>query len=322
MTRIDVRFPLDFLKHHGKRFPAWCLRDSRRYTRALTKAHYENFAVAGLLVPPHLRQDYCNVYAYCRWADDLGDETGDPARSLELLEWWREQLLAIESGHAYHPVFVALRDTVARHSLPRAEFEDLLRAFVRDQSVRRYGTYDELLGYCRYSANPVGRLALRLNGYGDDALFGFSDAVCTALQLANHWQDVRRDWAMNRVYIPSDVMRSHRYSVDALRRDMDSGSASAPFRNVLRDLCRRARELFRAGLPLSDRVEGRFAVQVELFAMAGMAVLDKIEAEDWDTIASRPTIRKRDRAGLLLAAFSRRLLGTREARREARDAHG
>ncbi len=315
-------FPLDFLEQHGTKFPAWRLADSRRYTRALAKAHYENFTVAGLLVPRHLRQDYCNVYAYCRWADDLGDETGDPAKSLELLEWWREQLLAMEAGQAFHPVFVALRDTSLRHSLPHEDFEDLLRAFVRDQSVRHYGTYAELLDYCRFSANPVGRLVLRLNGYVDESLFGLSDATCTALQLANHWQDVKRDWEMSRVYLPEEVMRSHGYSIRALRRDIDSRNASDGFRHTLRELCSKARDSFHAGLPLVDRVKGRLAIEIELFSRAGMAVLDQIQAQEWDTVSRRPIIRKRTHAALLAGVFARRLLGASKTGHEARNAHG
>jgi squalene synthase HpnC len=317
-----VLLPLDFLERHGTHFPAWRLKDSRRYTRALTKAHYENFTVAGLLVARHLRQDYCNIYAYCRWADDLGDETGDPSQSLELLEWWREQLLAMDAGQAHHPVFVALLDTSLRHSLPRGEFEDLLHAFVRDQSVRRYRTYAELLDYCRFSANPVGRLVLRLNGYRNESLFALSDAICTALQLANHWQDVKRDWAMNRVYLPDEVMRSHGYSVDTLRRDINSRNASAGFRSTLRDLCLRARDLFHAGLPLANRVNGRLAIEIELYASAGMAVLDEIEAQGWDTVSRRPIIGKRARATLLVGAFLRRLLGASRTGSEAPNAHG
>ncbi len=315
-------FPVDFLRHHGRQFAAWNLEDSRRYTRALTKAHYENFSVVSLLVPRRLRQDYCNVYAYCRWADDLGDETGDPAQSLELLDWWRSELLAMYSGRAGHPVFVALRDTIARHPLPSVDFEDLLQAFMRDQSVRRYRTYEGLLEYCRYSANPVGRLVLRLNGCRDEGLFELSDRICTALQLANHWQDIRRDWKMDRVYIPSEVMERHGYSLEMLAADIASGRASVNCRRTLRDLSGRAIDLFLTGLPLADRVAGRLGFEIELFARAGMAVLDKVRAQGWDTIANRPTIRKVERVMLLLRVAGRRSLRTSAARNGTHDAHG
>ena len=302
-------FPIDFLEHYGRRFPAWSLADSRRYTRKLTNRHYENFLVASFLVPRRLRQDYCNVYAFCRWADDLGDETGDSKQSLDLLDWWRTELLAMDEGQVYHPVYVALRDTAARHALSSVDFQDLIRAFVQDQSVRRYRTYDELLGYCRFSANPVGRLVLRLHGYQDESLFELSDAICTALQLANHWQDIRRDWKIDRVYIPQDVMQAHGYSLDLLTEDLAKGVASPRCRETMRDLTERAASLFKAGMHLADRLGGRLGFEAELFATAGMAVLDRIRAQDWDTIASRPTIGKAERARMVLAAVARRILG-------------
>ena len=308
---IHVIFPIDFLKQHGRSFPAWRLEDSRRYTRALTGAHYENFAVASLLVPRRLRQDYCNVYAYCRWADDLGDETGDPAKSLDLLDWWRCELRSMYSGQASHPVFVALRETVARHRLPSKDFEDLLHAFEQDQHIRRYGTYADLLEYCRYSANPVGRLVLRLNDCSDEALFDLSDRICTALQLANHWQDIRRDWGMDRVYIPIEVMESHGYCLEMLAEDLASGSASADCKSTVRDLTERTAALFVSGRPLADQLKGRLGLEIELFARAGMAVLEKIRAQGWDTIANRPTIHKAERTMLLLRVLGRRLVRVR-----------
>lgn len=304
----QVIFPIEFLEQHGRDFPAWGLDDSRRYTRALTRAHYENFSVASLLVPKRLRQDYCNIYAYCRWADDLGDETGDPAKSLDLLGWWRTELLSMYSGPASHPVFVALRDTVARHALPSQEFEDLLHAFEQDQSIRRYGTYGTLLEYCRYSANPVGRLVLRLNGCVEEGLFDLSDRICTALQMANHWQDIRRDWEMDRVYIPIEVMESNGYCLELLAEDMARGTASAACKSTVRDLAERAADLFTSGLPLADRLDGRLALEIELFARAGMAVLEKIRAQDWDTLAHRPTMHKSERLILLLRVMGRRLV--------------
>lgn len=314
-------YPLEFLERYGQRFPAWSLVESRRYARSLTKAHYENFSVASWLVPRHLRQDYCNLYAYCRWADDLGDETGDAARSLELLGWWREQLAEMEAGRSYHPVFVALRDTARRHSLPRSDFEDLVAAFETDQTVRRYPTYSHLLDYCRYSANPVGRLVLRINGYRGESLFKLSDSVCTGLQLANHWQDVRRDWNIDRVYLPEDVMQSHGYSLDRLARDIERETASAAFKDTLRELVSRTQALFYSGLPLADRVSGRLALEVELFARAGMAVLEGIVSHGWDTIAHRPTVGKRERAAILVGSIARHLLRPGGARPETCNAH-
>ena len=228
----------------------------------------------------------------------------------------------MDSEQAYHPVFVALRETVARHSLPRADFEDLLTAFERDQTVTRYRTYADVLDYCRYSANPVGRLVLRLNGHSDPSLFRLSDATCTALQLANHWQDVRRDWRIDRVYLPADVMRSHNYSIERLEQDIARGTGSEGFRNTVRDLCGRARDLFGEGLPLADHLGRRLGVKVELFSRAGMAVLDGIEGLRWDTIALRPTVANRVHGFLLARVLARRLFGASTALREARNALG
>ncbi len=289
MTR-PVLFPIEFLNRHGTQFPAWSPEKSRQYTRQLTRSHYENFPVVNLLAPRDLRQDYCNVYAFCRWADDLGDEIGDPDESLALLTWWREGLRALGSGQEYHPVYVALRETVERHALPLSEFENLIRAFEQDQSVLRYDTYDRLLEYCQYSANPVGRLVLRLNGRCEESLLTMSDSICTALQLANHWQDVGRDWRIDRVYIPVDVMRQHDYSQEQLASDIARGEASPPFRALMRDLVERAEMLFRAGLPLAGHCQGRLGLEVGLFANGGRAILDKIRIQGFDTISARPVI--------------------------------
>lgn len=313
--------PVEFLRAHGRRFPAWGLEESLRYTRSLTREHYENFSVASLLVPKRLRQDYCNVYAYCRWADDLGDETGDPELSLDLLRWWREQLAAMECRDPYHPVFVGLKETAARHDLPRRDFEDLVRAFEQDQSKRDYASYDELLEYCRYSANPVGRLVLRINGYRDPDLFELSDAICTALQLANHWQDVARDWRIGRVYVPEDVMRANGSGRDALAADMARGAASPELRDTVRELTERAHGLFVAGLPLADRLSGRLGVEIEMFARAGIAVLAKIRSAGFDTISKRPVMTASDRAALLARVLARRLARAPLAIPEAHDAH-
>lgn len=314
--------PVEFLRAHGRKFPAWSLEESLRYTRSLTREHYENFSVASLLVPKRLRQDYCNVYAYCRWADDLGDETGDPNLSLDLLRWWREQLAAMERGEAYHPVFVGLKETASRHDLPRQDFEDLVRAFEQDQSKRNYADYDDLLEYCRYSANPVGRLVLRINGYRDPELFKLSDAICTALQLANHWQDVARDWRIGRVYVPEDVMRAHGTGRDALAADMARGTASPEFRETVRDLTERAHDLFVAGLPLADRLSGRLSVEIEMFARAGIAVLSKIRSSSFDTISKRPVVTAGDHVVLLARVLARRLTRAPLAISEAHNAHG
>jgi squalene synthase HpnC len=194
-----------------------------------------------------LHQDFYNVYAFCRWADDLGDEIGDPRESLRLLEWWRGELDGMYEGRASHPVFVALRQTAARHELPKQPFADLIRAFVQDQTVVRYPTYEDLFGYCRYSANPVGRLVLHLCGYRDAQRQALSDATCTALQLANSWQDVARGLEKGRVYIPLEAMERHGYTLE----ELEARRETPAFRAVMREAVEVARRLFSEGLPLA-----------------------------------------------------------------------
>src|SRR5215831_18907683 len=188
----------------------------RAYTRWLATHHYENFHVVSFLLPKRLHQDFYNVYSYCRWADDLGDEIGDTTESLRLLAWWRGELDAMYAGRTKHPVFVALAPTVARYGIPREPFDNLICAFEQDQTVIRYSNWEELFGYCRNSANPVGRLVLYLCGYSDERRQKLSDATCTALQLANFWQDVTVDLLKDRVYLPLAVLEHHGYTVDEL----------------------------------------------------------------------------------------------------------
>ncbi len=300
--------PVDFLEKYGANPAPRPLEEAKRYTAALARGHYENFQVVSFLLPRRLHQDFFNVYAYCRWADDLGDEIGDRSRSLELLAWWKKELDAMYAGQTRHPVFTALAETVRRRNLPIEPFNDLIRAFVQDQRIARYDTHDQVIDYCRYSANPVGRLVLMLGGYREESLFKLSDATCTALQLANHWQDVRRDWLKGRVYIPRDIMAAHGYSYKALADDIGRGAASDGYRATLRDLVGRAERLFAEGLPLADRLDRRLAIDVELFSRGGTAVLDKIRALDFDTIRARPKVSGADRLMLLLRVAARRLL--------------
>ncbi len=299
--------PIEFVADHGTEFSAWPLSDSLNYTRRLARSHYENFQLVSWLLPRGLHQDFFNVYAFCRWADDLGDEMGDRARSLDLLKWWREELAALYEGSAKHPVYVALRETVERHDMPEEPFADLIRAFVQDQTVTRYADYDELLGYCRYSANPVGRLVLHLCGYTDPGRRGLSDFTCTALQLANFWQDVARDRAIGRIYIPLARMQSHHYSPEMLDEDLRQGQARPEYRALMRDLVDDAQAMFEKGLPLADQVDRRLAVDLELFSRGGMAVLELIRRQDYDTIGQRPKLGKVGRLGLLIGVATRRL---------------
>ena len=208
--------PREFVHSPDALAQSYSIAEAEAYTRWLATSHYENFHVVSFLLPRRLHQDFYNVYAYCRWADDLGDEMGDTHESLRLLEWWRVELTRMYAGEVQHPVFVALRETVRRHSIPERPFADLIRAFIQDQTVTRYKSWDEVLDYCVYSANPVGHLVLYLCGYSDTERQRLSDLTCTALQLANFWQDVSVDIEKDRVYMPLDVLSRHGYSVDEL----------------------------------------------------------------------------------------------------------
>src|ERR1043166_1468359 len=198
------------------------LEEARAYCERLAKSHYENFSVATWFLPSRLRQHFYNVYAYCRISDDLGDEVGDPQQSLELLDQWESELNACYEGSPKHPVFVALADTVKQFDIPKHEFSDLLIAFRQDQTVTRFETFDDLLAYCRYSANPVGHLVLYLCGYRDPERQRLSDFTCTALQLANFWQDVTVDYAKGRIYLPLEDLRLFNVSEDDIARNQNT----------------------------------------------------------------------------------------------------
>jgi squalene synthase HpnC len=268
---------------------------AQNYTRWLATHHYENFNVVSWLLPKELHQHFYNVYAYCRWADDLGDEISDTQRALELLNWWEQELDACYAGRPTHPVFVALRETIVAKEIPKQPFADLLKAFRQDQTVKRYPTWDAVLHYCVYSANPVGRLVLYLCGYRDEQRQRLSDATCTALQLANFWQDVSRDLEKARIYIPLDIAAAHRLSeADIVERRFDDR-----YIDLMKDLIARARSLFAEGMPLVKMVDTRLSVDLEMFSRGGIAVLDAIEASGYDTLHHRPSIGKGKQARLL-----------------------
>jgi squalene synthase HpnC len=293
--------PVEFVRSREALGQSYSLEQARAYTRWLATHHYENFHVVSFLLPKRLHQDFYNVYAYCRWADDLGDETGDRAESLRLLEWWRTELDGMYAGRATHPVFVALLPTTRQYDIPRQPFADLIEAFVQDQTVTRYRNFEELFGYCRCSANPVGRLVLYLCGYRDAERHKLSDSTCTALQLANFWQDVTTDLRKDRVYIPLDVMERHGYALE----DLFAHRFTPAFGEVMREIVERARELFLEGLPLTRMVDRRLALDLDLFSRGGLRVLEKIEAQGYDVLRARPAISKTERVWLLLASLAR-----------------
>jgi squalene synthase HpnC len=272
---------------------------AEQYTRWLATHHYENFHVVSFLLPKRLHQDFYNVYAFCRWADDLGDEIGDREESLRLLAWWRSELEAMYASRVKHPVFVALQDTAQKYALPMQLFGDLISAFERDQRITRYANWDELFGYCRCSANPVGRLVLRLCGYTDEERDRMSDATCTALQLANFWQDVTVDFRKDRVYLPLHLLELHGYTVE----DLAAHKFNPAFQAVMREAVDTARKLFIQGLPLSKTVDRRLGFDLDLFSRGGMRVLDKIEEQNYNVFARRPAISKFERLQLLLTSL-------------------
>jgi len=298
---LTCLLPRDYVRSADALDRAWTLAEAEQYTRWLATSHYENFQVVSFLLPKELHQDFYNVYAYCRWADDLADEIGDVSESLRLLEWWGGELNRMYEGETQHPVFVALTGTTKKYEIPKQPFADLIRAFIQDQRVTRYQTWDEVLNYCVYSANPVGRLVLYLCGYSDTTRQSLSDSTCTALQLANFWQDVTVDQQKDRVYLPLDLLSKHGYTVD----ELFAHRFDDRFRAIMRDAVDRARELFLIGLPLSRMVNRRLAVDLELFSRGGMRILDKIEGQDYDVLSRRPKVSKLERVGLLIGTLAR-----------------
>ena len=281
------------------------LEESREYCARLARTHYENFSVATWFLPRRLRQHFYNVYSYCRISDDLGDEVGDAAASLALLDQWQIELDACYEGHPKHPVFVALAETVRQFEIPKQEFSDLLIAFRQDQTVTRFETFADLLGYCRYSANPVGHLVLYLCGYRDAERQQLSDYTCTALQLANFWQDVTRDYAKGRIYLPLEDLR--RFSVE--EDDILCGRNTPAFRAMMRFEVERADEWFRRGLPLVDKVDRELAVDLELFSRGGQEILKAIAQQDYAVLGNRPEISKPRKLALVARAAVGKVLG-------------
>jgi len=283
--------------------------EAREYCRRLARSHYENFSVASWFLPEHLRQHFFNVYAYCRISDDLGDEVGDSAASLQLLDQWENELNACydddHTRYPRHPVFVALAETVREFEIPKHEFADLLTAFRQDQSVGRYETFNDLLGYCRYSANPVGHLVLYVCVYRDSERQQFSDYTCTALQLANFWQDVSADFAKGRIYLPLEDLRRFGVS-EAVIRDGENTSA---FCEMMEFEVERAREWFAQGVPLIGKVERALATDIELFSRGGQEILNAIERQGFAVLGRRPAISKARKLALVARAALGKLLG-------------
>lgn len=271
--------------------------EARTYCRRLATTHYENFPVVSWLLPRHLRQHFYNVYSYCRWSDDLGDEIEEDERSLELLDWWLGELRACYAGSATHPVFVALSETIREFDIPAQPFEDLLSAFRQDRRVSEYETFDDLRNYCRRSADPVGRLVLYLCRSYNEQNVAWSDSICTGLQLANFWQDVARDLDIGRIYLPIEDCTRFGYAREDLRRRVTNDA----FLKLMEFEVERARQLLCAGLPLVAALPGRLQIDIELFVRGGLKILEHVERIDYRVWETRPVVKKWDFFSLFVA---------------------
>ena len=280
------------------------LEEARSYCKHLAESHYENFHVASWFLPKALRPHFHSIYSYCRISDDLGDEVPDPAQALALLDLWGRELDACYEGRARHPVFVALAETIRACSIPKEPFADLLVAFRQDQTMTRFETMQDVLGYCRYSANPVGRLVLYTCGEVSEENFRLSDYTCSALQLANFWQDVRVDYKKGRVYLPQADMRRFGVSDETIA----AGIATPEFRSLLRYEVDYTRRMFEQGLPLIGSVQRDLALDLDLFSRGGLEILRAIERRDYDVLSARPAIAKATKIQLALRALSGKFL--------------
>jgi squalene synthase HpnC len=283
------------------------LAEARAYCHRLATTHYENFHVASWFLPVRLRLHFYSIYAYCRISDDLGDEVGNREQSLALLDLWGRELDACYQGEARHPVFVALAETIRTCDIPQKPFADLLVAFRQDQNIARYQTMDELHGYCKFSANPVGRLVLYACGYRDPERFQLSDYTCTALQLANFWQDVSSDYDRGRIYLPLQDMERHGVDETIIAKR----NPTPAFRELLRYEVDYTRQLFHQGLPLIAKVDRELALDLDLFSGGGLEILNAIERRQYDVLTTRPAISKAGKLRLLARAFSSKLFGRR-----------
>src|SRR5262245_43001980 len=301
------------LEQHGPQSSdnGMSLAAARAYCAHVAKSHYENFTVVSLLLPRRLVPHFHAVYAYCRWSDDLGDETGGGQRALDLIAWWRDQLRGcypsagcLTMPPTLHPVMLALCETIRRFNIPQQPFLDLLESFTQDQHVTRYDTFEQLLGYCRNSANPVGRLVLYLFECFDEERAALSDEVCTGLQLANFWQDVARDLTIGRVYLPAEDRARFGYSDE----DLESRRSTPAFRELMRFEVDRARGFFERGEKLLPLLPREARVDVDLFIRGGLAILRAVERIDYDVWARRPEVSKWEKGTLLLGAMARKLV--------------
>jgi phytoene synthase len=278
--------------------PAATVEEAFAYCEARARAHYENFPV-GLFVPRPKRRYVHALYSFARAADDFADEPIYEGVRKEKLDQWEALTHAAYRGEAEGPIFVALGETVRRLGIPKELLLDLLSAFRQDTEKTRYASWEELLDYCRRSANPVGRLVLLVFDQKGEDLPALSDAICTGLQLANHWQDVAIDLRKDRVYIPRELLARHQVG----EWDLNAGTVDDRFRGLMAELVARARDLFAAGRPLCDRVGRDLRFEMRLTWLGGSRILDRIEAVGYDVYRRRPRHGVAGAAGLAWRAW-------------------
>jgi len=278
----------------------WTAPQAFQFCERLTYDHYENFPVASLFIPKDKRRYICAIYSFARISDDFADEPGlTPAERIESLNEWEEQLVDCYRGHAQHPVFVALRETVDRFDIPIELFHHLLHAFRMDVTTHRYETFEDVLEYCEHSANPIGRLMLLLFNYRSEATMLQADLICTALQLTNFWQDVSIDLQKDRVYIPLDDIREFGYTEE----ELFDRKATQVFKDLMCYQIDRTRQLFNEGRPLLQEMGKDLAMELKMTWNGGVRILKKIEQLDYDVLHHRPRLALVDKASLVLSSL-------------------
>lgn len=278
------------------------VKQAFKHCIAVAKNHYENFPVASWATPKKLRPHVCAVYAFARTADDYADEKQFDGKRMERLNEWEEYLKGLEQKKAWHPVFKALQVTAETFKIPHALFFDLIYAFKMDVLISRYETFEQVLNYCRYSANPVGRIILHIFGYPAPKFMEYSDAICTALQLANFWQDIAVDLDQDRIYIPKEDFYRFRYP----EADLKSKIYNDAFRRLMFFQVDRTQEIFERGRLLGAKIPGRLGFELRATWLGGMAILDKIKALNGNVLEHRPVIGRKDAAGILMKALRKR----------------
>jgi len=269
----------------------WTLEEAYAFCRNLTVSHYENFPVGSMLVPKEKRPYVYAIYAFARISDDFADEAQYEGRRLDYLNGWDHLLDEAYQGKAEHPVFMALADAVEKCDLPIDLFRGLLRAFKQDVTVKRYDTLESVIQtYCRFSADPVGRLILCLFDYRDEELFHLSDCICSALQLTNFWQDVAIDLKKDRVYIPQTMMRSANYGMDELFAHV----YDTRFQEIMRELVERTWRMFDEGYPLVERVRWPLNAELRFTWLGGVTILSRTRKSEYNVFEKRPALSKWD----------------------------